>query len=76
MFKYDVQGHDTRDINNIYTYQIKHDFSKKCLRHNLPLLLNNLPEILEEKPMSHRTQRFVKYIKLYFLQSCEATCTR
>ena len=36
----------------IYTYQIKHDFAKKCFRHNLPILLNNLPEIDKEKLIS------------------------
>ena len=40
---------------------------KKCLRHNLPLLLNNLPEIVKEKPIPHSTQGFVKYVKQYFL---------
>ena len=76
MFKYDVHGHDTRDKYKIYTYQFKHDFTKKCLRHNLPLLLNNHPEIVNEKLMSHSTQGFVKYVKLYFLQCYEVTCTR
>ena len=76
VFKYEVHGHDTRDKNKIYTYQIKHDFAKKCLRHNLPLLLNNLPEIVKEKLMSHSNQAFVNYAKLYFLQSYEVICTR
>jgi len=49
---------------------------KKCLRHNLPLLLNNLPEIVKEKFISHSNQGFVNYVKLYFLQSYEVTCTR
>ena len=76
MFKYEVHGHDTRDKHKIYTYQIIHNFAKKCLRHNLPLLLNNLPEIVKEKLMSHSNQAFVNYVKLYFLQSYEITCTR
>ena len=48
MFKYEVHSHDTRSTNIIYTYQMKHDFAKKCLRHNLPLLLNNLPDKVKE----------------------------
>ena len=40
VFKCEVHGHDTRYKNKIYTYKIKHEFAKKCLRHNLPLLLN------------------------------------
>ena len=76
VFKCEVHGHDTRYKNKIYTYKIKHEFAKKCLRHNLPLLLNNLPEIVKEKLMSHSTQGFVNYVKLYFLQSYEVICTR
>ena len=50
-------------------------FAQKCLRHSLPLLLNNLPEIVNEKRISHSTQGFVKYVKLYFLQSYQVACT-
>ena len=64
VFKHEVHG--TRDKNKIYPYQIKHDFAQKILRHNLPLLLNNLPEIVKENLMSHSTQGFVNYVKLYF----------
>ena len=67
LFKYEVHGHDTRDKNKIYTYQIKHDFAKTCLRHNLPLLLNNLPEIAKEKLMSHSNQGLCKLCKTVFL---------
>ena len=73
MFINEVHGHYKRDKNKIYTYQIKHDFAKKCPRHNLPLLLNNLPEIMKEKLTSHSNQGFVNYVKLYFLQSYEVT---
>ena len=31
---------------------------------SLPLLLNNLPEIVKEKRISHSTQAFAKYVKL------------
>ena len=46
--------------------KVKHAFAQKCLRHSLPLLLNNLPEIVKEKLISHSTQGFAKYVKLYF----------
>ena len=66
MFKHEVHSHDTRDNNKIYTYKVKHAFAQKCLRHSLPLLLNNLPEIVKEILISHSTQGFAKYVKLYF----------
>ncbi len=34
MFNYEVHNHDTRVKTKIYTYKIKHEFAKKCLRHN------------------------------------------
>ena len=56
MFKHEVHSHDTRDKNKIYTYKVKHAFAQKCLRHSLPLLLNNLPEIVK-KNLSHIVHR-------------------
>ena len=69
--KYIVMIQETK----IYTYKVKHAFAQKCLRHSLPLLLNNLPEIVKEKLISHSTQAYVaKYVKLYFLQSYQVSC--
>ena len=54
--------------NEIYTYKTKHEFAMKCLRHNLPFLLNNIPTIVKEKLNTHSLQGFAQYAKLYFLQ--------
>ena len=70
MFKHEVHIHDTRNNNTIYTYKVKNAFAHKYLRHSLPLLLNNLPEIIKENLISHTTQEFAKCVKLFFfLQS-------
>ena len=34
-----VHKHDTRNKHELYTYRVKHEYAKKCLRHNLPLIL-------------------------------------
>ena len=76
MFKHEVHSHhNTRDNNQIYTYKVKHAYAQKCLRHSLPLLLNNLPEIVKEKLILHSTQGFAKYVKLNFYQSYQVACT-
>ena len=69
MFKHEVLSHDTRDNNKLYTSKVKHVFAQKCLRYSLPLLLNNLPEIVKEKLISHSSQGFAKYVKLYFYKA-------
>ena len=75
MFKREVHSHDTRNKHKIYTDKVKHALAQKSLRHSLPLLLNNLPEIVKEKLISHSTQGFAKYVKLYLLQSYQVACT-
>ena len=61
----DVHKHDTRNKHELYTYRVKHEFAKKCLRHNLPLILNNIPHIVKDKISTHSMQVFVKYIIYY-----------
>ena len=51
-------------------------FAKRCLRHNLHFLLNNIPEIVKEKLISYSTQGFAKYVKLYFIHNYQVTCTK
>ena len=47
-------------------YLIKHDLAK-YMCHNLSLLLNKLPEIVN-KLISHSTQDLAKYVKYYFIK--------
>ena len=49
IFNYDIHNHDARIKNEIYTYKTKREFAQKCLRHNLPFLLNNISTIVKEK---------------------------
>ena len=68
---YDIHNYDTRIKNEIlYTYKNKHEFAKKCLRHNLLFLLNNIPTIIKEKLNTHSLQGFAQYAKLYFFLNC------
>ena len=76
IFKYNIHNYDTRIKNEIYTYKTKHEFAKKCLWHNLPFLLNNIPTIVKEKLNTHSLQRFAQYAKLHFLQNYQDSCTR
>ena len=44
-----IHNHDTRTKNELSFYRAKHEFAKKCFRHNLPLTLNNTPSIIKNK---------------------------
>ena len=36
-----VHTFNTRIHDNIHTNRAKHDFAKRCIRHDIPLLINN-----------------------------------
>ena len=70
-----VHKHDTRNKHELYTYRVKHKYAKKCLRHNLPLILNNISHLVKEKINTPSMLGFVKYVKHHLLQSYRETCT-
>ena len=52
----------------------KHEFSKKCIRHNLPKIINDIPEEIKGKVYTHSLQGFSQYIKRYFLHTYKDSC--
>ena len=42
-----VHKHDTRNKHELYTYRVKHEYAKKCIIHNLPLILNNISQLVK-----------------------------
>ena len=71
-----IHNHDTRTKSELSLYRAKHEFAKKCLRHNLPLTLNNTPSIIKDKLHTHSLQGFANYAKHQFIMEYQDTCTR
>ena len=71
----EVHNHDTRIKHGISRYRTKHEFAKKCLRHNLRLTLNNTPDNITNKLHTHSLQGLIKYTKQFFLLNYQDTCT-
>ncbi len=42
-------GYDTRINHNIHLLKPKHEYAKKCIQNNIPLLVNNIPNNILEK---------------------------
>ena len=43
---YNIHSHDTRKATNIHTSMTRLEFAKKCLKYNLPHIINDTPEII------------------------------
>ena len=60
--------------HNIPTIRIKHSFAKKCLRYNLPILINNTPKNIKDKVYTHSLPGFSTYIKKIYIEKYENSC--
>ena len=70
-----IHNHNTRCTTDIYLFRAKHEFAKRCLRYNLPHVINNTPKIVTEKIGTHSLQGFANCAKTCLLQKYEDTCT-
>ena len=66
---YEIHTHTTRRQHDIHIVGIKHTFAKRCIRINLPRTLNNTPQIVKDKLLTHSFRGFINYAKFNFLQS-------
>ena len=48
-----IHFHDTRTSSKIHTVRTKHEFAKKCLKYNLPHVINDTRAIVVEKIHTH-----------------------
>jgi len=55
---------DTRKATNIHT---RHEFAKKCLKYNLPHIINDTTELVLGKIVTHSLRVFAYYFKMYLL---------
>ena len=72
---YNIHSHDTRKATNIHTSMTRHEFAKKCLKYNLPHIINDTPELVWEKIVTHSLRGFAYYLKMYLLQKYQNVCT-
>ena len=73
--KDNVHTHDTRTKNELHAFRAWHEFAKKYLRQNLPLIVKSNPDIVKDKLATHSLNGFAMYVKLNLLQTYNDACT-
>ena len=53
----------------------RHEFAKKCVKYNLPHIINDTPELVLEKSVTQSLRGFAYYLKMYLLQKYQNVCT-
>ena len=69
-----VHSHNTRDRDELYLTKPHHEYARKCLRYDIPRVINKAPSMYKDKVSSHSIQGFSWYIKLKIVESYSETC--
>ena len=64
-----VHTFNTRIHDNIHTNRASRDFSKRCIRHDIPLLINSTTFNIKNKTTTHNFRGFLSYAKDNVLQN-------
>ncbi len=67
--------YNTRQQHKIHLPLARHTYAQKCLRFDLPRIINNTPTIILDKIETHSLTGFSWYIKQYIIGSYSETCT-
>ena len=68
-------NYDTRHRNQLHIGITKKAFTKKCIRHSIPALINKTPSSITEKLSSHSLNGFSHYVKNYYISEYNIVCS-
>ncbi len=71
----DIHDHETRIQHNIHELKTRHDYAKRCIRFDLPKVINSTPRQILDKINTHSLQGFSGYIKQHILISYQESYT-
>ena len=69
-----IHDHDTRNASQIDTVYTRTHMAAKCIRSQLPLVLNDTPEVILNKINTHSIQGFSFFVKQYYLSKYTTRC--
>ena len=55
--------------------RIKHEFVKRFIRYDIPLIVNNTSNLLKNKIVTRGLHGFSSYVKNFFLQNYQNLCS-
>ena len=67
--------YNMRNMCVLQIHKVKHEYAKKCLRNNLPVVVNKTSENIKSKVATHSLQGFSWYIKKQFIEYYMDRCT-
>ena len=70
----DTHTYHTRQDTNIHHPLARHEYAKKCIRYDIPQIVNKTPAIILNKIDTHSLSGFSWYIKQYTINLYSEMC--
>ena len=70
----DIHNYRTRNCAKLSLPKTKHKFAEKCIRYQLPKIINSTSKSITDKINTHSYYGFSNYVKLSFLNDYETEC--
>ena len=70
----ETHNYNTRQQHNIHQPLARHEYAKKCIRFDLPKIINDTPSHILDKITTHSLNGFSWYVKQQMLDSYSETC--
>ena len=67
--------YNTRRCDDLTSIKVNHVFATKCISHNIPNLINQLPNEIRDKFHTHSFSGFVLYTRKYFIKMYQPQCS-
>ena len=72
----EIHNYNTRGCTNLRNSIVKHEFSRKFIRYQLPIVINNTPLIILNKAITHSITGFTEYIKKFCVSKYNTVCNK
>ena len=66
--------YNTRRSDDLTPSKVNHVFATKCISHNIPNVINRLPNEIRDKFLTHSFSGFVLYTRIYFIKMYQPQC--
>ncbi len=70
----DTHQHNTRNRNKLHLGRPAHEYAKKSIRYNLPVVVNSTPSVIIDKVDTHSLKGLSNYAKQHFLTNYNDSC--
>ena len=74
VFNKNFHGIDTRQSYKMRTHRVSHSFTEKCVRYNLPKLVNDTSPLVFEKLFTQSLDGFANYFNRFFISNYPEYC--